>query len=330
MLPSSAITAAMERSTSLEGATVRGPRKSSSAEDGSSVSIPYERRTSLNFSNFASCTKESVPYKVQVSDFEMVCVLGIGSRGKVLLAHHKSSSDLYALKVIAKRRVLASQEVQRTLTEQAVLSRMAIDGTNPFVAKLWRSFHDEDNLYLAMVRLAYICLHVLLKGVDMSCQDFYPGGDLRTQLDRWGSFGYERSRFYAAEVVEGIEGLHAAGVIHRNLKPEHILIDKGGHIVLCGFGKSKDFPRGVFPSRDSSGGGTPYWMNGNEDFAESLQSNYLETTSSLCGTAAYFAPEVIMGLPYSYKIDWWSLGTILYEMLTGIVGTFLTFVRRAH
>jgi serum/glucocorticoid-regulated kinase 2 len=61
------------------------------------------------------------------------------------------------------------------------------------------------------------------------------------QLDRWGSFSRDRSRFYAAEVIEGIEALHAACIIHRNLKAEHILIDKDGHIVLCGFGKSKEF-----------------------------------------------------------------------------------------
>jgi len=82
----------------------------------------------------------------------MVCVLGVGSRGKVLLAYDNSSSELYALKVIAKRRVLASREVERTLTEQAVLRRMAMERINPFVVKLRRSFYDEDHLYLAMVR----------------------------------------------------------------------------------------------------------------------------------------------------------------------------------
>jgi len=78
------------------------------------------------------------------------------------------------------------------------------------------------------------------------------------QLDRRGSFGHDRSRFYAAEVVEGIETLHAAGVIHRNLKFEHILIDKDGHIALCGFKKSKEFKRGKaqsVPSGNPSVGG---------------------------------------------------------------------------
>jgi serine/threonine protein kinase len=65
------------------------------------------------------------------------------------------------------------------------------------------------------------------------------------QPDYWGSFNHDRSRFYATEVVERIEALHAAGVIHRNLKPEHILIDEDGHIVLCGFGKSKELQRGI-------------------------------------------------------------------------------------
>jgi serum/glucocorticoid-regulated kinase 2 len=69
--------------------------------------------------------------------------------------HDSSSSELYALKVIDERRVLASREVQRTLTEQAVLRRMATEGINPFVIKLRRSFYDENHLYLAMVRLIY-------------------------------------------------------------------------------------------------------------------------------------------------------------------------------
>ena len=80
-----------------------------------------------------------------------------------------------------------------------------------------------------------------LASVDSSSQlqDFHPGGDLATQLARWGRLGRDRARFYAAEIVEGVEGLHAAGVIYRDLKPENILLDYTGHIALCDFGLCK-------------------------------------------------------------------------------------------
>ena len=113
---SSAITTATGKSNFPDSAIERGPRATSSAEDDPSVIIPYERRIPRERPDSVTHNTNVLP-KVQVSDFEMVCVLGIGSRGEVLLAHDISSSELYALKVIAKRRVLASREVQRTLTE---------------------------------------------------------------------------------------------------------------------------------------------------------------------------------------------------------------------
>ena len=163
-------------------------------------------------------------------------------------------------------------------------------------------------------------------------QDFHPGGDLATQLARWGRLGRDRARFYAAEIVEGVEGLHAAGVIYRDLKPENILIAADGHIVLTDFGLSKEFPRRNSPLTapptpsgfrgDFTAGtptaATPHWMKSEagKDWAPPAQ---LDTTSTFCGTAEYLAPEVIQGQPYSYEVDWWSFGTMLYEMLTGIV-----------
>jgi serum/glucocorticoid-regulated kinase 2 len=134
---------------------------------------------------------------VAVDDFEMMRVLGKGCAGKVLLVRHKPTSDLFALKAITKRHVLAHQELQHTLIEQAVLKRMAAEGKDPFVVKLWWSFHNREHLFLVM--------------------DFHPGGDLATQLARWGRLGCDRARFYAAEIVEGIKGLHKNGVIYQDL-----------------------------------------------------------------------------------------------------------------
>jgi len=118
------------------------------------MNIPYEDSTHRKLTSWAARIGHGVLPKVQVSDFEMVCVLGMGSKGKVLLARHKSSPAPYAAKVMSNRRVLAHQEIQRTLAEQAVLRRMSDEGANPFVVQLWWTFQDADNLYSVVVRLA--------------------------------------------------------------------------------------------------------------------------------------------------------------------------------
>ncbi|KAG9103747.1 hypothetical protein FRC06_008479 [Ceratobasidium sp. 370] len=227
----------------------------------------------------------------------------------VLLVRHRASSKLYAHKAITKRQVLVHQELQHTQTvEQAILKRMARESRDPFVVKLWWSFHDKENLFLIM--------------------DFHLGGNLATQLARWGRLGRDRARFYAAEIVEGCEGLHAAGVIYRDLKPENILIGADGHIVLTDFGLSKEFPRkhiGTSPTAPLTPNGQtgfviPHWMDATGSPGRAPMSKRLDRdmTTTFCGMAEYLAPEVIQGLPYSYEVDWWSFGTMLYEMLTGI------------
>ncbi|KAL0575764.1 hypothetical protein V5O48_006207 [Marasmius crinis-equi] len=284
-------------------------------EDDSSTHQSQKRSRRKKPTDSEGKEKKKSARKVVVTDFEMLRVLGKGCAGKVLLVRHKASEDLYAMKAITKRHVLAHQELQHTLTEQAVLKRMAA-GTgegkerDPFVVKLWWSFHDKENLFLVM--------------------DFHPGGDLATQLARWGRLGRDRARFYAAEIVEGVEGLHTMGVIYRDLKPENILIGGDGHIVLTDFGLSKEFPRRTnattapsTPSgmRDHDSTTAP-WMktakSAGVDLAIGNGGPQKDMTTTFCGTAEYLAPEVIQGLPYSYEVDWWSFGTMLFEMLTGI------------
>jgi serine/threonine protein kinase len=113
--------------------------------------------------------------------------------------------------------VLAHRELAHTKTEQTVLKSCSRDHSNPFVVKLHYSFHDKDSASPSLLHpsvssvpnplFSFAALYLAL--------DFHPGGDLATQLARWGRLGRDRARFYAAEIVEGVEGLHRAGIIYR-------------------------------------------------------------------------------------------------------------------
>jgi serine/threonine protein kinase len=102
-----------------------------------------------------------------------------------------------------------------------------------------------------------------------------------------GMFSEPMAVFYAAELVLALEHLHSLGIVYRDLKPENCLLDAKGHVVLTDFGLSKVPVDGK--------------------------------TNTICGTAEYMAPEILMGLEYDITVDWWSLGILIYDMMTGSV-----------
>ena len=118
--------------------------------------------------------------------------------------------------------------------------------------------------------------------------DFLNGGELFFHLRKEMKFNEDRTRFYAAEILLALECLHSNGIIYRDLKPENVILDSEGHIKLTDFGLSK------------------------------LQITGDKMAYTFCGTPEYLAPEIVKGVGHNQAVDYWSLGLMIYEMLSGI------------
>jgi len=154
--------------------------------------------------------------KVTFENFEFLKVLGKGTFGKVILCREKSTSSLYAIKILKKEVIIKKDEVEHTLTEKRVLQTTK----HPFLISLKYSFTTEDRLCFVM--------------------EYVNGGELFFHLSRERSFSEERTKFYGAEIICAIHYLHQRAIIYRDLKLENLLLDKDGHIKIADFGLCKE------------------------------------------------------------------------------------------
>lgn len=222
--------------------------------------VNHNRYLDLLKQEFNKSFNNPEEYEKSAEDFDKIKTIGSGAFGTVFLVRDKSAFVYHAMKAIEKAEVVKKKSIKQLLLEKKILQ-----GVNfPFVISL--DYCCKDNVYI------YLLL------------PYQPGGELYHLIKRLGVLSEPLVQFYSAQMVLALEYLHHCCIIHRDVKPENILICQSGFIKLGDFGFCK-----IIKSR----------------------------TWTLCGTPEYLAPEIIMSKGYSFPVDWWSLGVLIYEMTSG-------------
>ncbi|KAK0405057.1 hypothetical protein QR680_017781 [Steinernema hermaphroditum] len=202
---------------------------------------------------------------ISIDKFQLISVLGRGHFGKVILSKYHPTGNYYALKVLKKGDILGRDEVESLMVEKRIFE-VATRRKHPFLVNLFACLQSKEHVFFVM--------------------EYSMGGDLMRHIHD-DIFSEERSCFYAACVLLGLEFLHSHKIIYRDLKLDNLLLDKDGYVKLADFGLCKE---GMGPN---------------------------DRTSTFCGTPEFLAPEVLTENTYTRAIDWWGLGVLIFEMLVG-------------